>query len=102
MVEDRIICSLKEQARELRADILKMLNKAASGHTGGSLSVVDIITALYFYKMRHDPSEPGWRERDRFILSKGHGAPALYAALARSGYFDYKEIFTLRRLKSIL
>lgn len=96
------IVSLKEKANTLRIEILKMLTEAGSGHTGGSLSAADIVTALYFSKMRHDPKDPKWRERDRFILSKGHAAPVLYAALALSGYFDKKLLKTLRKLGSPL
>jgi len=98
-----------EQNRELnimacriRTDIVEMLNKSGSGHTGGSLSAADIVTALYFHKLKHDPKNPGWPERDRFILSKGHAAPVLYAALARSGYFPVDELSTLRKLGSRL
>jgi transketolase len=79
-----------------------MLAEAGSGHTGGSLSAADIVTALYFYKMRHHPNDPKWTERDRFILSKGHAAPVLYAALALSGYFDKSLLSTLRKLGSPL
>jgi transketolase len=93
---------LEEKARELRIEILHMLTEAGSGHTGGSLSATDIVTALYFYKMRHNPRDPQWRERDRFILSKGHAAPVLYAALALSGYFDKPLLKTLRKLGSPL
>jgi transketolase len=75
---------------------------AGSGHTGGSLSAADIVTALYFSKMRHSPDDPGWRERDRFILSKGHAAPLLYAVLAMAGYFDISALKTLRKLGSPL
>ncbi len=96
------INSLKEKARVLRIAILEMLTEAGSGHTGGSLSAADIATALYFYKMRHNPKDPKWRERDRFILSKGHAAPLLYAALALSGYFDKQLLKTLRKLGSPL
>jgi transketolase len=96
------INSLKEKARILRIAILKMLTEAGSGHTGGSLSAADIATALYFYKMRHNPKDPKWKERDRFILSKGHAAPLLYAALALSGYFDEQLLKTLRKLGSPL
>ena len=96
------IVSLKEKATTLRIEILKMLTEAGSGHTGGSLSAADIVTALYFSKMRHDPKDPKWKERDRFILSKGHAAPVLYAALALSGYFDKKLLKTLRKLGSPL
>lgn len=93
---------LKEKARVLRIEILKMLTEAGSGHTGGSLSAADIVTVLYFYKMRHNPKDPKWRERDRFILSKGHAAPVLYAALALSGYFEKTLLTTLRKLGSPL
>ncbi len=93
---------LEDIARGIRIDILKMLAEAGSGHTGGSLSATDIVTALYFHKMRHNPKDPAWKERDRFILSKGHAAPLLYAVLARSGYFDPSLLSTLRRLGSPL
>lgn len=94
--------SLEARAKDLRREILKMLTEAGSGHTGGSLSAADIVTALYFYKMRHNPATPKWEERDRFILSKGHAAPVLYAALALSGYFDMQLLRTLRKLGSPL
>jgi transketolase len=93
---------LNVMACRIRTDIVEMLNKSGSGHTGGSLSAADIVTALYFHKLRHDPKNPGWAERDRFILSKGHAAPLLYAALARSGYFPVEELGTLRKLGSRL
>ena len=96
------IDSLKEKATQLRKTILTMLTGAGSGHTGGSLSATDIVSALYFYEMRHDPETPEWPERDRFILSKGHAAPLLYAALASSGYFDKKLLGTLRKIGSPL
>ncbi len=98
----RDINYLKEQARLLRIEILKMLTEAGSGHTGGSLSSADLVTALYFYKLRHRPSDPFWPERDRFILSKGHAAPLLYAVLAMTGYFDKALLKTLRKLGSPL
>jgi transketolase len=93
---------LNHTARQMRIQILRMLHCAKSGHTGGSLSATDIITALYFRILRHRPDDPSWAERDRFVLSKGHAAPALYAALAMTGYFDPKELMTLRRLNSCL
>jgi transketolase len=93
---------LQETARRMRINILRMLHRAKSGHTGGSLSATDIITALYFYVMKHRPEEPDWRERDRFVLSKGHAAPALYSALAMCGYFDPTELMTLRQAGSCL
>ncbi len=93
---------LKKIARQIRIDILTMLVESGSGHTGGSLSATDILTVLYFYKMRYDPKNPKWEERDKFVLSKGHGAPALYAVLGRAGYFGLEHFHTLRKLGSIL
>ncbi|MBU2599539.1 transketolase [bacterium] len=98
----RTVKELKEIAREIRILIIKMLTKAGSGHTGGSLSVVDLVTALYFKVMKHDPMNPKWPDRDRFILSKGHCVPAQYAALALSGYFDQELLMTLRKFNSSL
>ena len=89
-------------ARKLRQHIIQMTCAAASGHPGGSLSAADIITVLYFYKMRHNPKDPGWPDRDRFVMSKGHAAPILYAALAESGYFPVKYLKTLRQIGSSL
>jgi len=91
---------LKAKAKLLRRHIIEMTAEAGSGHPGGSLSSADIVTALYFRVLRHDPSKPHWPDRDRFILSKGHAAPLLYAALAESGYFPVDELLTLRRLGS--
>ncbi|MFH0847212.1 MAG: transketolase [Chloroflexota bacterium] len=88
--------------RRLRRHIVTMTAKAGSGHPGGSLSIVEITTALYFSVMRHNPKDPAWRDRDRLILSKGHAAPALYATLAESGYFPVSELMTLRQLDSRL
>ncbi|MDI6704064.1 MAG: transketolase [bacterium] len=96
------IYELEEKAKEVRRWIIKMLAEAGSGHPGGSLSCVDLITCLYFKVMRHDPKNPKWQDRDRFILSKGHGAPALYACLALTGYFEVERLMTLRKLDSIL
>lgn len=93
---------LKKICLEIRKDILLMLEKAGSGHTGGSLSSVEILTALYFYKLRHNPQKPNWDERDRFILSKGHGCPCLYAVLAKAGYFEREILWTLRKFGSKL
>ncbi|HEY6837478.1 MAG TPA: transketolase [Geobacteraceae bacterium] len=93
---------LQEKARELRIAIVKMLHKSQSGHTGGSLSAIDMITALYFNKMRHNPADPRWEGRDRFVLCKGHAAPAQYVALATAGYFPKEDLMMLRRLGSHL
>jgi len=79
-----------------------MIAAAGSGHPGGSLSAADIVAALYFRVLRHNPEDPGWQDRDRFILSKGHAAPILYAALAESGYLPVEELTTLRKLDSRL
>ncbi|OGL42989.1 MAG: transketolase [Candidatus Schekmanbacteria bacterium RBG_13_48_7] len=102
MSDTKEIQRLQKIARELRVDTLVMLHLAGSGHTGGSLSLIEIITALYFKIMRHDPKNPDDPERDRFVLSKGHGGPALYVALAKTGYFPRKELWSLRKLGSIL
>lgn len=99
---ERDVTFLKKQAKLVRMEILKMLALAGSGHTGGSLSAADIVTVLYFSKMRHRPDEPNWKERDRFILSKGHAAPLLYAVLAMTGYFNISMLKTLRKLGSPL
>jgi transketolase len=93
---------LKEKARKLRIDILEMLHEAGSGHPGGSLSAIDIMTVLYYNVMRHDPMNLKWNERDRFILSKAHVCPAQYAVLADMGYFDKEHLKTLRKYRSIL
>ncbi len=97
-----IIARLKELAKGFRVDIIQMLEKAGSGHPGGSLSAIDLVTALYFHQLRHDPKRPDWTERDRFVLSKGHGVPAVYAALAEAGYFPKAELSKLRHLGAML
>jgi transketolase len=89
---------LKEKARRLRIDIIRMLHRSKSGHTGGSLSVIDMLTVLYYYKMSHDPKNPKWEGRDRLVLSKGHAAPAQYVALADCGYFPKEDLKMLRQL----
>jgi transketolase len=93
---------LEETARELRVEILRMIANAGSGHPGGSLSAIDLVTYLYFYRLRIDPSQPDWDGRDRFVLSKGHCAPAMYAALAKRGYFPPDWLMTLRDVGSRL
>lgn len=93
---------LSKIANDLRKDVVTMIHKATSGHPGGSLSAADIVTTLYFEKMRVDPSRPEWEDRDRFVASKGHAAPIVYAALARLGYFPREELWTLRQVNSIL
>ena len=96
------IKSLEKKATELRKDIVTMICKSKSGHPGGSLSVIDILTALYYDVMNIDVANPKKEDRDRFVLSKGHAAPALYAVLADKGYFDKGLLETLRQYGSIL
>lgn len=93
---------IRDKAARMRLDIVEMIAAAGSGHPGGSLSAADIVATLYFGVMHHDPARPDWAERDRFVLSKGHAAPVLYAALAEAGYFGRDHLKTLRRLGSIL
>lgn len=90
------------RARAVRRHIVTSTRDGKSGHPGTSLSCADLLVALYFGAMRHDPANPDWPGRDRFVLSKGHGAPALYAVLAEAGYFDAAELSTLRRIDSRL
>src|ERR1700756_5971582 len=96
------LVELKRLANRLRIEIIKMIGAAGSGHPGGSLSEVELLTALYFRVMRHDPKNPNWPDRDRFILSKGHGCPALYATYAEAGYINPALLNTLRKLGSPL
>ena len=96
------IQGLKNKAKNLRIDIIKMITKANSGHTGGSLSVIDLLTLLFFKEMKVNPAQPQDKERDRFVLSKGHAAPALYAVLADKGYFPKEELSHLRQAGHIL
>jgi len=93
---------LQEKAKKIRQHIIQMIGEACSGHPGGSLSAADIVTALYFHVLHLDPKKPDWLERDRFVLSKGHAAPLLYAALAERGFFPTEELLTLRKLNSRL
>lgn len=88
-------------AKEARILILEALDRAGSGHTGGSLSIVEILIALYYGIMKHNPKNPFWEERDRFILSKGHGVPALYVILGMLGYYEKEEVFNLRKFGSM-
>ncbi len=93
---------LKRTCWQVRRDILIMLEHAGSGHPGGSLSAVEILVSLYFAKLKHDPANPSWPERDRFVLSKGHCCPVLYTVLAHRGFFPKEELMTFRRLNSRL
>ena len=94
--------SLEERAKVIRRHIIRMLAKAGSGHPGSSLSTVDLLVALFYNKLRHNPRQPTWPDRDRFILSKGHACPALYAILAELGYFGIDKLDTLRQFGSML
>jgi len=89
-------------AQELRIDVLKMVFAAETGHLGGSFSAAEIVAALYSHQLRVDPARPGWPDRDRFLLSKGHAAPLLYATLARRGFFPREELATFRRFPTRL
>jgi transketolase len=96
------IDDLEKIARKLRLNIIKMIGIGQKGHLGGSCSLAEIVTVLYFYKMKHDPGNPHMEDRDRFLLSKGHAALVQYAALAESGYFPMEEIENVKRLGAIL
>jgi transketolase len=99
---DTQIRELEAEAKQIRRLIVQMLAKAGSGHPGGSLSATDLLTALYFAVLRHNPKDPNWPQRDRFHLSKGHCCPLWYAVLAERGYFPKEKLWTLRQLGSIL
>lgn len=99
---NNLVAEMRQKAKNFRRKILIMTTQAGSGHPGGSLSAIDVITALYFHQMRIDPKNPKWEDRDRFVLSKGHSCPALYVVLAERGYFPNEELSTLRKLGSIL
>jgi len=94
--------SLQQKANQLRAEVLKMVYAAQSGHPGGALGVADVLTVLFYRYLRHRPSEPTWPARDRFILSNGHTCPILYALLADLGYFERDKLATFRKLGSEL
>jgi len=98
----RSITDLELMANTIRQDIVKMLEKAGSGHSAGPLGLADIMTALYFDILKHDPNNPSWEERDLFVMSNGHCAPVLYAAMAHAGYLPTSELSTLRQFKSRL
>lgn len=102
MIDENVIKELKLKALEIRKWVIESVYQAGSGHPGGSLSAADIISCLYFSEMKHNSKDPSWADRDRFVLSKGHTAPALYAALALSGYFDVKELKKLRKIGHFL
>jgi transketolase len=101
-INDKRVLEVAEKARAIRRHIVTMLCAAGSGHTGGSLSASDIVACLYFWEMNLDPANPDWEDRDRFVLSKGHAAPVLYAALAERGFFPRELLMTLRKMGSPL
>jgi len=98
----RTIQELETKANEIRQDIIKMLETAGSGHSAGPLGLADIFTALYFDVLKHDPKNPDWEQRDILLLSNGHCVPVRYATMAHAGYFDRKELMTLREFGSRL
>ena len=102
MLSDTQIKSLELQANSIRESIIEMLMEAGSGHTAGPLGMADVFTALYFHSLKHDPHNPFWEERDRFVLSNGHICPVLYATMAHRGYFPVYELLTLRKIGSRL
>jgi len=102
MADKKLVEQFKKTAKELRKDILEMTTEAGSGHPTSSLSCIDILAVLYFHEMKFNPKKPDWPERDRFLMSKGHGVPAQYACLAKAGFFPKSELKTLRKLNSRL
>lgn len=101
-IERKQIIRLKKLSKKIRIDIVNMIHGAKSGHVGGSLGLTDIFTSLFFQILKHNPENPNWEERDRFIVSNGHVAPLYYSVLAHSGYFPVSELSTLRKLGSRL
>lgn len=97
MVDEEKLKSLEKKCTGIRVEILKMVNRAQSGHVGGSLGATEILVALYYHLMKHNPSDPDWAGRDRFVLSKGHCTPVLYAVLADCGYFPKDDLATFRQ-----
>jgi transketolase len=97
MLEHQTLARLDRKAREIRSSIVQMVTTAQSGHVGGSLGAADLVVALYYCIMRHNPAEPHWPERDRFVLSKGHCTPVIYGVLADCGYFPKSDLATFRR-----
>jgi len=93
---------LKRKSNEMRADVLRIVSRANSGHPGGALGMADLLTVLYAKYLRHDPANPDWPDRDRFVLSNGHACPILYAILADRGYFPREELWSFRKLGAML
>lgn len=102
MAKKDLILGLKQKAKELRKEILTMIYNAQSGHPGGSLSCIDMLVGLYYYKLRINPKNPSWEDRDRFVLSKGHSCAAIYVVLADKGYFSKSELNGFRKIDRML
>lgn len=102
MIDDAKIAELEATAHEFRYHLIRMMGANKPHHFGGSLSIVELLVALYFYKMRYDPLNPTWEERDRFVMSKGHAVPTQYCALAKLGVIPLEELDNLKKLGSIL
>ena len=102
MIDSQELKKLQQLAIDVRADIIKMLVDVGSGHSAGALGLVEVLLALYFKVLKHDPKNPQWSDRDRFVVSNGHTCPGLYAVMARAGYFSREELFTLRNFGSRL
>ena len=101
-MDNELVRKIKEKALLIRKDLIRITTLASSGHPGGSLSAADIFATLYFHVLKHDPKNPNWEQRDRFILSAGHICPGLYGTMAHAGYFPLKELDTLRKYPSRL
>ena len=99
---EELVGRLSQQAQQLRIQALKMVYRAQSGHLGGSFSAAEIMAAMYFHQLRIDPKKPGWSDRDRFIVSKGHCAPVYYTAMAEAGFFPREWLGTFRQIGSKL
>lgn len=102
ILEEVEVTELQEKAKKVREDIIEEVYHAKSGHPGGSLSVADILTVLYFKEMKINPENPNWEDRDRLVLSKGHCSPALYSCLANRGFFPVEDLKTFRNMNSYL
>lgn len=102
MAKKELILELKQKAKELRKEIITIIYNAKSGHPGGSLSAIDMLVALYFYKLKIDSKNPLWKDRDRFVLSKGHCSPAIYVVLAEKGFFPKSELDGYRKINRML
>ncbi|MEK6808721.1 MAG: transketolase [Nanoarchaeota archaeon] len=100
--KEKLILELKERSKKFRREIIEMIYKAGSGHPGGSLSAIDLINTIYYYKFNINPKDPRWEDRDRFILSKGHCCPALYVVLTDKGFFPKEELSYFRKINHLL